>query len=62
MVKKLRVCNDNFPEFQMTYGPEASKAYASYLKNGEDFFVKKLSFSVDEDNLYTNENSSLFNA
>jgi hypothetical protein len=46
----------------MTYGPEASKAYASYLKNGEDFFVKKLSFYVDEDNLYTNENSSLFNA
>ena len=40
-IKKLRISKDNFAEFQKTYGPEASKAYASSLKKGEDFFVKK---------------------
>ena len=61
-IKKLRISKDNFAEFQKTYGPEASKAYASSLKKGEDFFVKKWSIYEDEDNLYTNEDSSPFKA
>jgi len=61
-VKKLRISKENFAEFQKVYGPEASKSYASSLKKGDDFFIKKWSIYDDEDNLYTNGDNAPFKA
>jgi len=60
--KKLRVSPNNFEEFKTTYEEHANKAYLSLLKKGKDFFLKKWSIYQDQENLYTNEDSSTFHA
>ena len=60
--KKIRVSKENFADFKRNYSPAAAKAYATLLKKGEDFFLKKWSIYDDKENLYTNKDSKSFNA
>jgi hypothetical protein len=60
--KLLRVSRENFGAFKNTYGAAASATYAAALKKGENYFLKKWSIFRDKENLYTNEDSSSFNA
>ncbi|MDG1436430.1 MAG: S41 family peptidase [Rickettsiaceae bacterium] len=60
--KRLRVSKSNFIDFKNSYGAAAVDSYADALKKGKDFFLKKWSIFRDKENLYTNEDSSRFNA